>query len=254
MALYNTGTFVVSGGAGSASQTDSFGSMKSAAATEFGAENQQYYLGLAGKGILKGIDVVNMRNLFRFGSEQQADANLVADTDEYSIPSNTFAIQEVQLIDTDGKVARTLEYVPWGQFNSVERRQTGEGTPAFWTARNSFDDLTIQVYPVPQAQQATDYDLRVTVYTRIARPTLDSDVIVAPRELGEVLIAYAVYFMQRTRNKDKPFMIQESKKRFDELLAQFVESTEREPTENPQWTLAPIAWNRWGRGDWFMGP
>ena len=43
-------------------------------------------------------------------------------------------------------------------------------------------------------------------------------------------------------------MIQESKKRFDELLAQFVESAEREPTENPQWVLAPVSWNRWGSG------
>ena len=240
MTLYNTGTLVVSGGSGSAGQTDSFGELKSCAAAEFGAEGQQYYLNLAGKGILKGIDVVNMRNLFRFGSEQQAAANLVAATDEYSIPNDTFAVHEVQLIGTDSKVHRTLEYVPWGQFNSLEGKQTATGTPEFWTARNSFDDLKVQLYPVPDAAAATNYDVQVTVFTRIARPTLDSDGIVAPRELGEVLCSYAVYYMHRVRNKDKPFLIAEAKKRFDDQLNQFVESTEREPTENLQWVLAPV--------------
>lgn len=239
MPLYNTGTLIVSGGTGSAGQTDSFGALKSLAATEFGAEGQSYYLNLAGKGILKGIDVTNMRNLFRFGSEQQAAAALVADDATYAIPNDTFAIQEVQLIDTDGNVARTLEYVPWGQFNSLEGKQSAEGAPEFWTARNSFDDLTVTVYPTPNAQAVTDYTIKVTNYVRIARPTLDADVIVAPRELGEVLIAYAVYYMNRVRNKDDSFAIMESKRRYDELLAQFVESTEREPTETLQWVLAP---------------
>jgi hypothetical protein len=240
MALYNTGTLIVSGGSGAAGQTDSFGALKSSAATEFGAEGQDFYLGLAGKGILKGIDVVNMRHLFRFGSEQQAAVSLTADDDTYSIASDTFAVQEVQLIDSSGDVDRTLEYVPWGQFNSLEPKQNASGAPEFWTARNSFDDLVIHVYPVPDAQAAANYDIKITNYVRIARPTLDSDVIVAPRELGEVLVAYAVYFMHRVRSKSKPYMISESKQRYDELLAQFVHSTEREPTENLQWTLAPF--------------
>lgn len=244
--LYNTGTLVVSGGSGTAGQTDSFGALKSCAATEFGAEGQSYYLELAGKGILKGIDVTNMRNLFRFGSEQQAATALVEDDDTYAIASDTFAIQEVQLLNSDNKVVRTLEYVPWGQFNSVERVQTATGAPEFWTARNSFDDLVVHVYPVPDAAAAAAYTIKITNYVRIARPTLDSDVIVAPRELGEVLCAYAVYYMHRVRSKDKPFMIQESKKRYDDLLAQFVESTEREPTENLQWVLAPT-WDLTGR-------
>ena len=84
MTLYNTGTFVISGGTPTSEQSSTFGSLKTLAATEFGADNQPFYRSLAGKGIKAGIDVVNMRNLFRFGSEQQADANLVADTDETS--------------------------------------------------------------------------------------------------------------------------------------------------------------------------
>ena len=240
MTLYNTGTLVVQSGTTGGTQTDSFGSMKACAAKVIGGENQAYYLTLAGEGILKGIDVVNMRNLFRFGSEQGSDANLVDDTASYAIPAGTFAIQEVQLINVDGKVDRTLEYVPWGQFNTVEGRQTAEGAPEFWTARNSFDDQTIEVYPVPTTAEVAKYDIRITYYERIARPTLDSDVIDAPRELGEVLCTYAEYNLLRLRNKGNPTIYLERKKAFDEQLAQYVESTEREPTENLQWVLGPM--------------
>lgn len=237
--LYNTGTLIVSGGSGVSSQTDSFGALKACAARDFGAEGQSYYLTLAGHGILKGIDATNMKRLFRFGSEQQAAAALTADDATYAIPSNTFAIQEVQLINSDGKVARTLEYVPWGQFNSLEQTQTATGTPEFWTARNSFDDGVVNVYPVPDAQAAATYTIQITVYVRVSRPTLDSDVIAAPRELSDVLCAYAVYDMHLARSKDNPYIIERSKRRYDELLADFVLATEREPTETLQWTLAP---------------
>lgn len=238
--LYNTGTLIVQSGTSNASTSDSFGSLKTQAARALGGENQSFILDLAGQGILKGIDVINMRHLFRFGSEQQADANLIADDATYTIPANTFAIQEVQLIDSNSKVARTLEYVPWGQFNSLVPEQTADGVPEFWTARNAFDDGEISVYPVPDADAAADYDIRITVYARIARPTLDSDVIDAPRELSECLVTYAEYYLHRTRNKNTPYIIEEAKRRFNEQLAQFVHSTEREPTETLQWALGYV--------------
>ena len=241
MTLYNTGTLVVTSGTVGGTQTDAFGVLKACAAKVLGGENQPFYLNLAGEGILKGIDVVNMRNLFRFGSEQGSDADLVDGTSSYAIPAGTFAVQDVQLIDVQGKVSRTLEYVPWGQFNNVEGKQSAEGAPEFWTARNSFDDQAIEVYPVPETRAAADFDIRITYYERIARPTLDSDVIDAPRELGECLCTYAEYYLLRLRNKDNPTIYLERKKAFDEQLAQFVESTEREPSENLQWVMGPLS-------------
>ena len=54
MTLYNTGTLVVTSGTMGGTQTDSFGAMKAAAAKVIGGEHQQYYLTMAGEGILKG--------------------------------------------------------------------------------------------------------------------------------------------------------------------------------------------------------
>ena len=237
--LYNTGTFVVQSGAGGKTQTSPFGALKSCAAKMVGGENQTYYLGLAADGILKGIDVVNMKHLFRFGSEQGSDLTIVEGTDEYTVPDGTFAIHEVQLIDAEDKVYRTLEYVPWGQFNTLENPQTAEGVPEFWVSRNGFDDRNIRIYPEPNDIAASKYTLRITSYMRIARPTLDTDIIDAPRELGEILCTYAEYYITRLRNKNNPTLYLERKRAFDEQLADYVHSTEREPTETLQWVLAP---------------
>ena len=247
MALFNTGSLVVSGGTGGGTKTNSFAELKASAAKVIGGENQQYLLDLAGEGILKGIDVVNMRNVYRFGSEQGTDTTLVDGTEAYAIPAGTFAIQDVQLIDVNSKPFRTLEYVPWGQFNNLTGKQTAEGIPEFWTARNSFDDQTITLYPEPETQAAAKYTLRITYYERIARPASNSDVIDAPRELSECLVTYAEYYLLRTRNRDDPHAYMERKRAFDEQLAQYIESTEREPSENLQWVMGPQNYNS-GRG------
>ena len=236
MSLYNTGTFVVQAGTTGKTTTDSFGAMKACVAKVLGGEGQPFYLDMAGDGILKGIDVVNMKRLFRFGSKQGSATTLIVDTDTYSIPSGTFAIQEVQLIDAAGKVTQTLEYVPWGQFNTLVEDQDQTGAPEFWTARNSYDTQKVQIYPIPD--DATN-DIKITYYQRISRPSVDSDVIDAPRELSEVLCTYGEYYMLRLRNKDNPVIYMDAKRRFDEQLADYVNQTEREPTETLQWVLAP---------------
>jgi len=234
--LYNTGTLIVQSGTAGKSVTDTFGAMKASAAAVIGGENQAFYLDLAGKGILKGIDVVNMKHAYRFGTFQASDTTLIVATDEYAIPTGTFAIHEVQLIDAAGKVERTLEYVPWGQFNTLLDGQDMTGNPEFWTSRNMYDEGKIQLYPIPD--DAT-LDLRISYYQRVARVTLDSDIIDAPRELSEVLVTYAEYYLLRLRDKKNPTVWLERKRAFDEQLADYVVETEREPTENLQWVLAP---------------
>lgn len=237
--LYNTGTLVVESGTQTGLSTDTFAKMKQCAARVVGGENQTYFLDLAGAGILKGIDVVNMKHAFRFGSQQGSSTALVAGTKTYAVPSDTFAVHAPQLIDSAGDVYRTLEYIPWGQFNKLEQEQDRDGTPEWYTARNGFTDQVITVYPTPDSG-STVYSIQITSFERISRPVLDADVIAAPRELSEVLCTYAEYYILRTRNQDNPSIWLERKRAFDERLADFVNSTEREPIETLQWTLAPL--------------
>lgn len=237
MAL-GTGVLVVSAPSGSGQPaTGTFGALKTSAAKILGGESQAKIKELAGDGILRGIDDLNMKHLFRFGSKQSADTALVSGTATYSLASDFFAVQEVQLIDTNSKTHTTLEYIPWGQFNALEPQQTSTGRPIYWTSRNTFDDGTITLYPTPDASAAANYTYRITYYERIARPSLDDDIISAPRELQEILVTYAEYHLLMLRSRNNPYAIEAKWQEYERKRQQFVESTEREPSANLQWVM-----------------
>lgn len=244
MALVVSGSIVISAASGQPA-TDSFGTMKSCAAQVLNGENQQKILELAGKGILRGIDDINMRHVFRFGSKQATDVNLSSGVAEYDLLTDFFAVHEVQLIDAGGDPARTLQYIPWGQFNDLVHVQDGDGKPKYWTSRNTFDDGVISVYPVPGDKDAADYDLRVTYYERVERPSADSDIIAAPRELSDVLCTYAEYYILFVRDRANATAWGFKQREYERKLNMFMQMTEREPTEKLQWRVG-VDSDTWG--------
>jgi hypothetical protein len=238
MALVVNGPFVVQASSTAQQpQVDTFGTLKACAASVVNGELQPAILAIAGRAIKECLDDVNIRHLFRFGSKQQAAATLVAATKTYSVPSDFFATQEVQLLDSDGEVYRTLEYIPWGQFNPLAQSQTDTGIPEYWTNRNSFDDENIQVYPTPDASSASDYTLRITYYSRIEQISNDTDIIDAPRELGLVLCTYAEYQILFIREGDNVAKWSHKERLYRDRLKMFMHSTEREPTETLQFRI-----------------
>lgn len=236
MALTITGGLVVSGVG--QPHVEAFGDLKKCVARTFQGESQPQILELAGYGIRRAIDWVNMSVKLRCGSKQASDANLVAGTAGVTLGSDFFAVQEVQLIDSDGNVHSTLNYLPWGQFNEMEQRQNAEGKPLYWTSRNTFDDGEILLYPVPDSGAATDYDVRVTYYERVNMPSADGDIVDAPRELGLVLCTYAESYVAYARNREDAAAWGSKKREAEKLLARFVNSTEEEPTATLQWRMA----------------
>ena len=235
MALTISGPLVIASSTGQPTVRP-FGELKECVASVVNGQNQPAIKELAGKWIIKGIDDINMRHLFRFGSKASADVPLVSGQRAYSLASDFFAVREVQLIESS-EVARTLEYIPWGQFNQVEERQDRDGAPAWWTSKNSFDDGTIEVYPVPDDSAAAKYSLRITYFERIQAPSADSDVIDAPRELGDVLCTYGEYGVLFTRDRTNPAGWGHKWRQYKDKLNAFMRSTEREPTEVPQFRV-----------------
>lgn len=234
MALVLSGSLVISGSGTQQPQVDTFGNLKACVARSLNGENQPKILELAGEGIKRAIVWVNLHNRFRFGSKQASDTALVAGTGSYSLPADFFAVQDVQLIDSDSKVVAQLEYLDWGQFNRLEPKQTATGQPVYWTSRNAFDDNAIQLYPVPDS---ADHSLRVTYYERIQRPSVDSDIIDAPQELGIVLCTYAESYVVWSRDSANVAKWGSAKREAQALLKQFVHSTEEEPSTNMQWRM-----------------
>lgn len=217
-------------------QTDSFGTLKECVAKIVNGEDQQRILSLAGTGIKRGIDDINMRHVFDFGSKQASDATLTSGTSSYAVASDFFAIHEVQLINSDSEVYRTLEYIPWGQFNVLEQNQDETGTPQYWTARNTFDDETIEVYPIPDDGAASDYTLRITYYERVERPSADTDIINAPRELSDVLCTYGEYYVLLVRERESGVWAHKLRE-YREKLNNFRRSRDRQPTAGLQWRI-----------------
>lgn len=241
MALTVTSGLVVSAGT-QQPQVDTFGELKVCVAATFQAENQPAILVLAGRGIQRAVDWVNMHHRMRFGSKQSSDAALVAGTDTVSLSADFFAVHEIQLIDADSKVYSTLQYIPWGQWNDAIAKHNHEGEPLYWTSRNAFDDNAVQIYPVPDANAAAAYTTRLTYYERVTRPTADTDIIDAPRELGLVLCTYAEYYVAFARNREDPAAWGSKLREARKLLATFVNSVEDEPTAHLRFRLD------WDRG------
>ena len=240
MALAIQGAFVVQVASATAqATTDSFGTLKICAARCVKGTGQASVLEEAGEGIKRAIDDLNMRDLFTFGSETAADVDLTSGTATYSLAANFFAVRDVQLINSDADEAFQLEYVDWDEFNERESLQSKTGRPEIWTARNSFSDENIRVYPEPDASAATDYDLRITYYKRIARPVNDSDVISAPRELSDLLCTYAEYYILFNRDGDRPHRWRHKLQHYSDKLDAFRYSVNRQPAATNQWSIAP---------------
>ena len=233
MALATIGSLVVQVDASSTNQpqVDTYLKLKQCAADYVGGRNKTSVLSAAGRAINEAIDRFNARHLVDFGTETQADANLVDGTDTVSLPTNFFAVREVQLIDTDGNVAKRLDYVPWEEWNRRDRLHNQTGVPQFWTSKNTFDDQTIQLYPTPDSDAATDYDVRVTLYERVERLASDSDILNAPRELGPALCWYGAWKLlgikKGTGHRDTML----ARAEWEQWWADFLKSRRRQPPE-----------------------
>ena len=211
-----------------------FGDLKSEAAEVVSGSNQPRILELAGTGIIRGINDLDMRHLFEFGRTSGSDATITQGVNTFALTSDFFAVDAVQLINSDGKPVYSLEHMPYQQYDQLIPKQTREGEPQYWTAKNTFDNENIEVYPLPDAKTAADYTLRITYFTRIGEPATDDDLIVAPRELRVALLAYAEYHILFNR-KDRRWM---------KKWAEYIDSAkrckaafERVPGESQQWRL-----------------
>lgn len=176
----------------------------------------------------------------RFGSKQASDATITASDGTYALAADFFAVHEVQLINSSSEVDSTLEFIPWGQFNVLEQKQDADGKPHYWTARNSFDDETITIYPTPDADAASDFTLRITYYERVQAPTADTDIVDAPKELGEVLCTYGEWYLLNLRQRNDPRAVERKYAEYRDKLKEFIQSVEREPTAGYQWRIHAI--------------
>ena len=218
--------------------TPSFGDLKKCAAKVVRGESQAKYLALAADGILAAIDDINMRHVFDFGSRRESDYTLVDGTQTRALETDFLAVRDVQLITaSDSTAYATLEYLPWDQFNAMEMTQTLTGPPLYWTARNTWADQEILLYPVPDSGAAADYTLRVEYYARVPLPAADGDVIAAPREIGDILCTYGQYHILFVLDNQNSTAWGHKLSLYRDKLRAFRASRERVPNQSGHWQL-----------------
>ena len=170
-----------------------------------------------------------MRYYFSFARKAASDANLTNGTATYNLPSDFFAIDQVQQIDTDGDPQYTLDFIPWARFNITYNSQDDTGRPTIWTLRSAYEDETIRLYPVPDSAAATDWDLRLNYYRRITVPTQESDLITGPEELEVPLCLYAESYVEQVHG-DKNLAVKKMND-YKDAVKLFRSSHENEPDD-----------------------
>lgn len=184
----------------SATTTDTLGNIAICGASIVNGEKLPNVVAKAKAGVLAGLDDFNLRGLFHYRRVVATDIVLVDDQTNYSVPSDFYALHEVQLIK-DNKIVDMLTYMDTQEFNHTYQSQGLEGIPTIWHAASPFDS-GVDVYPIPK--EATDYSLRINYYKRIDKPSTDDDIIIAPVELTSLLCWYSKeYVLMHLNAKDR---------------------------------------------------
>jgi len=161
-------------------------------------------LAIAIEGVMAGLRDVNLRGPFLFGTEVQADVPLVSGQANYATPKTNVAARALQLINSDGKVHRTLGFVPWEHRNMATALQDQDGEPVAWTQVNSWANNEVEVWPTPDDSAATDLELRIVNVKRIPLVTGPDTVIIAPEDFYIALCYYTEFYLAERRLQDNP--------------------------------------------------
>ena len=159
-------------------------------------------IGLAG--VREGLRVLNLYGPYFFGTEVQADIDLVSGQEAYALPATSIVARALQLINADGKVYRTLGHLPWEHRNMTTGLQDQDGEPVAWTSVNPWQDQEVLLWPIPDDATADAYDLRITNVHRIPQITALDTVIMAPEDAYQCLVYYTEYYLAEKRIQENP--------------------------------------------------
>lgn len=229
---------MVADGTNQQSLPDSFGNIAKCAADIGSWRDQDSVVALAQRGINEGIRRLNARHVFMFGRKSKADEALVADQNNYGLPSDFFAVDKVQIIDNNtSEPQNALEYDDWHAFQQRFPSQDIDGTPRFWTVKNSFDDEEYLVFPKPSASDATNRKIRLTYFERISEPSADADIIVAPREIQDYLCWYGKWYLVMHKKANDKILISMCRAEWEMCADEFRGSVNRQRDSTYQVTV-----------------
>ena len=145
---------------------------------------------------------------------------LVDGTATYSLSTNFNKPSKAQLIDSNSKKERPLNYADWETFQDYVHRQDATGAPEVYTFKNVFADGKVEFYPVPDAAAATS-TVDVTYYKRLGACTdSGSSLISTPAETEPWLVTRAQTILASIKDTNKyPMFRGESLKLWGELVA-----------------------------------
>lgn len=198
--------------------TTTFEALKAEACVAVDGETDPVNLDKAGKAINRIVRKMNLARSYNFNRVQSTDVPLVSGTATYAIPESALVVDEVQLINTDGEVAATLDWYPWDGFNERVGLQNATGVPRWWTIYNRTRLGQILLYATPDDDAASDYTLRMHTKYAISELSDSTDQLNGPAQLSEVLVTGAEFLMLYWRERKNPAAWGSAERRFEEAM------------------------------------
>jgi len=228
-------TFVVSTSGGGQTRCDPGNKMTAAVARIVGGEDEPLVRGSATAAInrvrlrLNGMD-------WNFTKTQNAAITLVSGTETYSLATTFKKPSYAQLLDSNSKPDRALEYQDDAQFAHWYEDQDDTGEPHYYSLRNAQEDGLIRVFPTPDAGAASTWTLRVEYFKRIPVIADNTDEVDLPEEVCNVFILGGQYYLLMEREKGSQ-MIPIARQDYEIAIAELKAYDRRITDDNPRFRL-----------------
>lgn len=224
------------------------------AAAAVGGEDSPQAIAAGYRGLKDFVDKANTRHLFRFLRREQADQALTTDQTEITVPGSCFAISAVQIVDSDGKVYKTLDEVNFQEFQHTHYPQTSTRETSVWYMLNGWDGETITVYPAISSTLAADYKSRLTYYIRVKRIESEDSFVVGPEELDRPMRLHCIAWITEELDSTNVARWRDKKREADQALKDFFAQDQREDASirsgHIKYARNPRNIRRWRNNAW----
>ena len=200
---------VVLTGLVSDTETDSIRDLVNRIVQVVGGENDPEARKIAFDALREFVDDVNIRHHFDFLTEVFPDFDLSENVSSYVMPADFYGMRLVQLIKSDDPnegIEAVVNFADWETSAQYWQNKKLTGRPKEWSIRKPYDSSAVlDIFPIPDAQVATDYDIRVSYYKRLDQITDSPTVrIGAPRELTRAALAFGRMMILSIRTPGNP--------------------------------------------------
>lgn len=171
-------------------------------------------------GAHSGLVRLNVTNIWRSRKRNAAAQTLVADQQGYDLPADFYAAHSLTLLDKGTTVEDTV-LEPVRDLDQQRDRGDGgdSGRPTRWYIKDGYSDKKFYLDPPPEASAVSDFDVRLTYYTRIPTIVANGTQIDMQEELELFLEYYVKWYLLTHFAPERAHLINAYERQWREVMA-----------------------------------